>query len=111
MADKVTLTDNYDSLTELGARGVLDLDWEGWYYLIIEGTFGASTSIVPWISPNGTSIYDTIEHPRTGDNITFNIDSKKIVLVPGNCTIKFVVTNYSGSSNVVARRIRAAKGA
>jgi hypothetical protein len=111
MADKVTLAGNYDSLTELGARGVLDLDWEGWYYIAIEGTLGASTVIVPWIQPNGANIYDKIEHPRTGDDTEFTVDSRKIILVPGNSTVKFVVTDYSGSSNVVARRIRAAKGA
>lgn len=109
--DKVSLAANGDSLELQEAAGLLSLDFEGWYYIGIEGTLGASTTVTPWIRPKGMNVWDKLENPKNTDDIVFNATSRRIYLVPGNCEVKFVVANYSGSSNVVARRIRAAKGA
>lgn len=109
--DKVALTENGDSLSLQGNKGLLELEYEGWYYLVIEGTFGTSTTVTPHISPIGTSVYDLMDHPKDAGTIAFDKDTRRMFLVPGNCNIKFVVADYSGSSNLLARRIRAAKGA
>ena len=109
--DKVTLGENGDSLSLQGNSGVLSLDYEGWYYLILEGTLGGSTTVTPYIQPNGANVYDLMEISGSTDTIEFNSSSRRIYICPGNCTVKFVVASYSGSSNLVARRIRAAKGA
>jgi hypothetical protein len=55
-------------------------------------------------------VFDLIEEARTGDTILFDEDKRRMHLIPGNCEVKFVVANYSGSSNLVARRVHATKG-
>jgi len=108
--DKVVLAANGDSIDQANKAGLLTLDYPGRYYIVLEGTLGGSTTVTPWIRPKGCGIFDQIEHSRTGDPIVFNASSRRMHLVPGNCELKFVVANYSGSSNVVARRIFATKG-
>lgn len=109
--DKVSLAANGDSVNQENGRGILSLDYEGWYYLVVEGTLGGSTTVTPFIRPKGSSVWDNIDRYGTTSNLVFNSSSRRVVLVPGNCEIKLVVANYSGSSSVVARRIRATKGA
>lgn len=110
--DKVVLTaSDTDSLANQGNKGLLSLDYEGWYYLVLEGTLGGSTTVTPYIQPRGANVYDLIEHQKSAGTLLFNTSSRRVFLVPGNCDIKFIVATYAGSSNLVARRIRAAKGA
>lgn len=109
--DKVELAATGDSFTIQGNKGLLSLDYEGWYYLVLEGTLGGSTTVTPHMQPRGAAVYDLIEHQKSSGTVVFNSSSRRIFLVPGNCDIKLVVATYTGSSNLVARRIRAAKGA
>lgn len=109
MASRIALTADGDTETLLGASGVMDLDYEGFYAIQLEGTLGGSTTVTPYIKFGSAGEYDQPDAPgfTDGTKLVLPTHGKHFICV-GNTKLKFVVANYSGSSNLVITRTRVA---
>ena len=109
MASRIELTQDGDTVSLLGASGTLDLDYEGFYAIQLEGTLGASTTVTPYIKFRSAGSYDLPDAPgfTDGTKLVIPTHGKHFICV-GNTKVKFVVANYSGSSDLVITRTRVA---
>lgn len=99
----VTITDNGDS-------GLLECPFEGYYGIVLEGTLGGSTTVALKLRFFGSDYWLDVPVPTADDGtaVVFPTNGRSVT-VPGNCEVKGVTTNYSGSSGLKLRRTRVSK--
>ena len=108
---KVVITGNGDSESLYESKGVLDLEFEGYYAIQLEGTLDAGATITPWIKFGSSNSYDQPDVPGLTDGTKFVMPTHgKHFIVPGNIKVKFVTAGYGSSANLVVSRTRVAKG-
>lgn len=105
----ISLTENGDTVSLYGESGWIDLEFEGIYAIQLEGTLGGSTTVTPWIKFGSSGSYDQPDAPGFTDGTKFVMPTHgKHFLIPGNTRVKFVVADYSGSSNLKVTRTKVA---
>lgn len=106
---KVAIAGNGDSETLYASKGVLDLEFEGFYAVQIEGTIAEGATITPWIKFGSSGEYDQPDAPGFTDGTKFVFPTHgKHFLVPGNAVLKFVTADYGASEDLVVSRTKVA---